>query len=49
MYYNYADPTLGGGKAAGERYWLRNYERLAKIKKNIDPGLLFANPQTIGT
>jgi len=49
MYYNYADPTLGGGKDAGERYWLENYDRLLGIKKTVDPGLLFLNPQTIGS
>jgi hypothetical protein len=48
MYYNYADPTLGGGKAAGHRYWLQHYDRLVKIKKGVDPGLLFLNPQTVG-
>jgi Berberine and berberine like len=47
MYYNYADPTLSK-EEAHERYWLQHYERLVKIKKDVDPGLLFFNPQTVG-
>jgi len=47
MYYNYADPTLSKYEAH-ERYWLQSYPRLAKIKGQVDPNLLFLNPQTVG-
>ncbi|KAH7400197.1 hypothetical protein BKA64DRAFT_477161 [Cadophora sp. MPI-SDFR-AT-0126] len=46
MYYNYADPSLGG-REAGERYWLQNYPRLQAIKKKVDPRSVFMNPQTV--
>ena len=48
MYYNYADPSLGEHRAAGTRYWLGNYERLAGLKQIWDAGGVFENPQTIG-
>ena len=47
MYYNYADPSLSE-EEAHERYWLQNYERLAQIKRVMDPDLVFLNPQTVG-
>lgn len=47
MYYNYADPSLSKHEAH-EHYWLKNYKRLAHIKKLFDPNLVFENPQTVG-
>jgi len=47
MYYNYADPTLSKDEAH-ERYWLEHYGKLAEIKKDYDPNLVFENPQTVG-
>lgn len=46
MYYNYVDPTLSRPEA-DLHYWLGNLKRLEKIKKRVDPGLLFLNPQTV--
>jgi len=46
MYYNYADPTLSKPEADAH-YWLGNLERLEKVKKRVDPGLLFLNPQSV--
>jgi hypothetical protein len=48
MYYNYADPTLSAADAH-EQYWLSNYPRLSQIKQQVDPTLLFLNPQTVGS
>lgn len=48
MYYNYADPSLSAVEAH-EKYWLGNYERLTRIKSEVDPGLLFMNPQTVNS
>jgi FAD/FMN-containing dehydrogenase len=47
MYYNYADPSLSKHEVH-EHYWLKNYERLAQIKRLVDPNLVFENPQTVG-
>lgn len=48
MYYNYADTTLGKDEAH-ERYWLEHYGRLEEIKRSVDPGLVFLNPQSVGS
>jgi hypothetical protein len=42
------DPTLSPPEAH-EHYWLSNYPKLAPIKKQVDPGLLLMNPQTVNT
>lgn len=47
MYYNYADPSLTK-EEAHRNYWLQNYDRLAQIKRAVDPDLVFLNPQTVG-
>ena len=47
MYYNYADPTSTKDEAH-LHYWLQHYPKLAQIKQQVDPGLLFLNPQTVG-
>ncbi|CAG8954273.1 hypothetical protein HYFRA_00005893 [Hymenoscyphus fraxineus] len=46
-YINYADPTLSTTQAQTQ-YWLGHYQRLADIKKAVDPGNLFSNPQSVG-
>lgn len=47
-YYNYADPSLGDHRKAGERYWVGEYDRLVKLKRRFDPFGVFENPQTVG-
>ncbi|KAL0566878.1 hypothetical protein V5O48_015121 [Marasmius crinis-equi] len=43
-YAGYVDPYLKDGP---ERYWGPNYERLRQVKKQIDGGNLFWNPQSV--
>jgi hypothetical protein len=43
-YPGYVDPRLEDGQ---EWYWRGNYERLRRIKKAVDPGNVFRNPQSV--
>ncbi|KAI5777356.1 hypothetical protein EDC01DRAFT_635891 [Geopyxis carbonaria] len=44
-YPPYADPELGTGDAARERYWGANVARLKAIKAAVDPGRVVFAPQ----
>lgn len=48
MYYNYADSALSADEAH-KRYWLGNYEKLARIKGMLDPGEVFMSPQSVNS
>ncbi|MCJ1245196.1 hypothetical protein MMC30_002397 [Trapelia coarctata] len=47
-YLNYVDPTLSAAQAHAEYYGDAVYNRLLALKKVVDPGLVFYNPQAIG-
>jgi len=42
------DPKLSSAQAHGLYYSKKVYERLVGIKKVVDPGDLFHNPQAVG-
>jgi FAD/FMN-containing dehydrogenase len=44
-YFNYTDPSLKGFEKA---YWGSNYNRLQKIRREVDPHHYFNFPQAIG-
>lgn len=48
MYINYADTSLTKDEAHS-RYWLGNYEKLAKLKAVWDPKKVFQGPQLVGS
>ncbi|KAF4626196.1 hypothetical protein G7Y89_g11962 [Cudoniella acicularis] len=48
-YLNYVDPGLSAATAAQLYYGAPTYDQLLGIKVEVDPGLLFWNPQSIGT
>ncbi|KAK6609732.1 glucooligosaccharide oxidase [Botrytis cinerea] len=48
MYYNYADSALSADEAH-KRYWLGNYEKLARIKGMLDPREVFMSPQSVNS
>ncbi|KAF2204350.1 FAD-binding domain-containing protein [Delitschia confertaspora ATCC 74209] len=47
-YINYVDPTLDAKTAHELYYGQETYEKLERIKKVVDPKMLFWNPQAIG-
>ena len=47
-YLNYVDPGLTAARAHSLYYGSPTYERLAAIKKVVDPKQVFWNPQAIG-
>lgn len=47
-YLNYVDPSLDATTAHSLYYSSAVYTKLAAIKKVVDPGMVFWNPQTIG-
>ncbi|KAH8744511.1 glucooligosaccharide oxidase [Diaporthe sp. PMI_573] len=46
MYINYADTSLSTTEAE-HVYWLAHYNRLAEIKRVLDPRDIFSNPQAV--
>lgn len=47
-YLNYVDPSLTAAQAHALYYDSPTYERLLTIKKAVDPGSVFWNPQSVG-
>lgn len=47
-YLNYVDPSLTAAQAHAEYYGDATYQKLLAIKKVVDPGAVFWNPQAIG-
>ena len=47
-YLNYVDPSLSASQAHAEYYDPATYSKLLGIKKVVDPGSVFWNPQAIG-
>jgi hypothetical protein len=47
-YLNYVDPDLSAYEAAELYYGPETYDKLLKIKAQVDPGFVFWNPQAIG-
>lgn len=47
-YLNYVDPDLTPAQAHSLYYDVPTYTRLNAIKKVVDPGKVFWNPQAIG-
>ena len=47
-YLNYVDPSLTAAQAHTEYYGDATYQKLLGIKKVVDPGAVFWNPQAIG-
>lgn len=47
-YANYVDPSLSASQAHALYYDTTTYNKLLSIKKDVDPGLVFWNPQAIG-
>lgn len=48
-YLNYVDPELSAGEAHGVYYSGGVYERLVRVKREVDPEGVFWNPQAVGT
>ena len=48
-YLNYVDPRLTPSQAHDLYYGSATYQKLLGIKKVVDPGNVFSNPQAIGT
>jgi hypothetical protein len=47
-YLNYIDPDLSPMMAAEEYYGKETYDKLLRIKTDVDPGFVFWNPQAVG-
>jgi hypothetical protein len=47
-YPNYLDPALTPVEAADLYYGAATYNKLVKIKRDVDPEAVFWNPQSIG-
>ena len=47
-YANYVDPSLSAQQAHDLYYGQETYARLLDIKKSVDPGGVFWNPQSVG-
>lgn len=47
-YLNYVDSELSAGQAYRLYYSSGVYERLVRIKRMVDPGEVFWNPQSVG-
>jgi hypothetical protein len=47
-YVNYIDPGLTALRAAREYYGAVTYNKLLVLKREIDPGFVFWNPQAVG-
>ncbi|KAL9045873.1 MAG: hypothetical protein Q9214_001160 [Letrouitia sp. 1 TL-2023] len=47
-YANYVDPELSAEEAHRAYFSADTYQRLVKIKKEVDPGNVFSNPQSVG-
>ena len=47
-YANYVDPELTAGQAHSLYYDAPTYAKLNEIKKKVDPGKVFWNPQAVG-
>ena len=47
-YANYVDPSLTAAQAHSEYYDTATYNKLLSIKKVVDPGSVYWNPQAIG-
>ena len=47
-YQNYVDPELSAQQAHTLYYSKETYAKLLGIKKVVDPGNVFANPQGVG-
>jgi FAD/FMN-containing dehydrogenase len=47
-YPNYLDPALTPEEAADLYYGPATYDKLVKIKRDVDPEAVFWNPQAIG-
>jgi hypothetical protein len=47
-YLNYVDPSLSADEAHRLYYGEELYQRLLKVKNNVDPNRVFWNPQAIG-
>ncbi|KAK4693129.1 hypothetical protein P7C71_g4214, partial [Lecanoromycetidae sp. Uapishka_2] len=47
-YLNYVDPELSAAQAHALYYSSAVYDRLSGIKKVVDPGNVFSNPQSVG-
>lgn len=48
-YLNYVDPTLSPAEAHALYYDAETYAKLLEIKRRVDPGDVFWNPQSVGT
>jgi hypothetical protein len=48
IYLNYADPDLSARQVARLGYGTSTYEQLLAIKRRVDPGGVFWNPQAVG-
>ena len=46
-YSNYVDPTLTAEQARDFYYSKETYERLQAVKRQVDPGSVFWNPQAV--
>lgn len=47
-YANYVDPELSAEEAHRAYFSADTYQRLVKIKKEVDPRNVFSNPQSVG-
>lgn len=47
-YRNYVDPSLSASQAHMAYYDAATYQKLVGIKKQVDPGKVFWNPQAVG-
>ncbi|KAK1221872.1 hypothetical protein PQX77_015306 [Marasmius sp. AFHP31] len=46
-YAGYVDPDLAGSRPPQIRYWGPNYEKLQRVKRDVDPKDTFWNPQSV--